>query len=78
MDKGIEKTIKALRKDGWTVDVARGKHYKVTLKKGDFKSPCIVFSSTPSDRNAVRNVIGDFKKAAKVGGYDLPEINKAY
>lgn len=78
MDKGIVKVIKALRKDGWGVDVEKNKHYKVILRNGDFESPYIVFSSSPSDTNAVRAVIRDFRKAARVGGFDLQGINHSY
>lgn len=78
MDKGIIKAIKILRHAGWTVELEKGKHWKAKLAFGDYRAPSIYISDTPSDRNAVRNVINDFKKAVKGGGFDFYELNRAY
>jgi hypothetical protein len=77
MHKAVEKVIKLLRKNGWQVDVVQNKHYKATIAKEGFKST-IVFSSSPSDKNAIRNIIKDFRNAVQAGGFDTLDNYRNY
>lgn len=77
MNKSIEKVIKTLRADGWTVETSLNKHYKAKISKENFKTT-IVFSSTPSDVNAVRNIVKSFRKAAQAGGFHTLDNYRSY
>ena len=77
MNKSVEKVIKTLRADGWTVETSLNKHYKAKISKENFKTT-IVFSSTPSDVNAVRNIVKSFRKAAQAGGFHTLDNYRSY
>ena len=78
MDKGVAKVIKKLRQNGWQVDIELSKHYKVIISKENFKSPKIIFASTPSDKNAIRNIVKDFRKAVQAGGFNTLDNYHSY
>lgn len=77
MNKSIKKLIDFLRKKGWKVEVSRNKHYKAVISKEMFTAQ-VTFSSTPSDINAIRNIVKDFRKAIQAGGFHTLDNYRSY
>lgn len=62
--KQVRELVRKLRQKGWTVEVGRGStHWKAYSPEGER----VTFSFSPSDRNAIKAIMRDLKRA----GYDL-------
>ena len=63
MNSDVEKIVKALREQGWEVDGDR-RHYRAyPMVKSE---PFIVFSKTPSDQRATKNVVSRLRRSGFV------------
>ena len=59
-DKNTTKLVKALRKQGWRVDLLKNGHYRAYAPDGE---TVIHFSGTPSDHRSLANTIALLRKA---------------
>jgi predicted RNA binding protein YcfA (HicA-like mRNA interferase family) len=64
----INKICKVLKDDGFAVARIESKHPKIVFIKNSFQG-VVVIPSTPSDTNAIKHVIKDFRKKLNAGGF---------
>lgn len=62
--KDLEQLIKAVRREGWTIQLTNGGHYRWTAPSGNF----FFSSQTPSDRRALQRVKQDIRRLKKQEG----------
>lgn len=64
----INKICKVLRRDGFSVEIIHNKHPKIVFIKDGFEAE-VTIPSTPSDTNAIKNVIRDIRKKLNAANF---------
>lgn len=57
--KAVRQLIRELEKQGWTVELTKGNHYKATPPGSKLG---VYFPSTPSDWRSLKNVLSELRK----------------
>jgi len=68
MHKSYKAVIKKLKEAGFTVEIVKNKHLKVTYSKGEFKATQVL-AKTPSSQSSIIKGIAGFRRQLRASGY---------